>query len=597
MEKYILKIIFLLSFNLFSQNLPLADSFFKKGEYKKAIMEFDKILRKEPYRTEYFLKKIKCHQELKQYNIVEKELNTKIKRYPSQPKYFVELGYNYALQNDIEKSKKSFNNAISLIEKYPNTANSVAKKFEQYNLLSEAEETYLKATSTKDNLNFDYQLANIYGQQNKIEKMFECYLNLLKTSRQNENMIQNLISKFLNDNPKNKNNILFKKAILKNMQNAPNSLWNEQLSWLYIQQNQFKKAFTQEKALFKRENTNLSRIYNLGVIAKKQLDFETATSIFSFINNQNIDEKTEINITLLLIELKELKSISKDYDLIKSDYQIAINKFGINNKTISIQLSYAKFLAFKTNEADVAIKFLTENINEKFTKFNKARLEMVLADVFVANSKFNQALINYTKVERAIKNNPLGQEAIFKIAKTSYYKGDFDWALQQLSVLKKSTSQLIANDALDLHLLINDHNKNDTLNIALKKYAKADHLAFMNKNKEAIKILDSILNNHPVDKIIDDTLYFQAKLYELEMNNLLAKKNYLRIINNLKESIFIDDALFNLAKLELNSFDNAKNASMYFEQIIFNHADSIHYIEAKKKYRKLRGDINDNSSL
>ncbi len=597
MEKYILKIIFLLSFNLFSQNLPLADSFFKKGEYKKAIMEFDKILRKEPYRTEYFLKKIKCHQELKQYNIVEKELNTKIKRYPSQPKYFVELGYNYALQNDIEKSKKSFNNAISLIEKYPNTANSVAKKFEQYNLLSEAEETYLKATSTKDNLNFDYQLANIYGQQNKIEKMFECYLNLLKTSRQNENMIQNLISKFLNDNPKNKNNILFKKAILKNMQNAPNSLWNEQLSWLYIQQNQFKKAFTQEKALFKRENTNLSRIYNLGVIAKKQLDFETATSIFSFINNQNIDEKTEINITLLLIELKELKSISKDYDLIKSDYQIAINKFGINNKTISIQLSYAKFLAFKTNEADVAIKFLTENINEKFTKFNKARLEMVLADVFVANSKFNQALINYTKVERAIKNNPLGQEAIFKIAKTSYYKGDFDWALLQLSVLKKSTSQLIANDALDLHLLINDHNKNDTLNIALKKYAKADHLAFMNKNKEAIKILDSILNNHPVDKIIDDTLYFQAKLYELEMNNLLAKKNYLRIINNLKESIFIDDALFNLAKLELNSFDNAKNASMYFEQIIFNHADSIHYIEAKKKYRKLRGDINDNSSL
>ena len=173
---------------------------------------------------------------------------------------------------------------------------------------------------------------------------------------------------------------------------------------------------------------------------------------------------------------------------------------------------------------------------------------MALADILVANNKFNQALINYTKVERAIKNNPLGQEAIFKIAKTSYYKGDFDWALQQLSVLKKSTSQLIANDALNLHLLIKDHNKSDSLNIALKKYSKADHLAFKNKNIEALKLLDSILNNHPTDKIIDDTLFFQAKLYELENNNLSAKENYLRIINNLKESIFVDDALFNLAK-------------------------------------------------
>ena len=167
--------------------------------------------------------------------------------------------------------------------------------------------------------------------------------------------IQNIISKFLNDDSKNKNNILFKKSILKNMQNGPNPLWNEQLSWLFIQEKQFNKAFTQEKALYKRENYNLNRIYDLGIITKKQKDYETAMNIFSFIKNKSLDQKTQINVALILIEMKEINISKKDYNLIKEEYQLALNNFGINNKTINIQLSYAKFLAFKKKEIELAI--------------------------------------------------------------------------------------------------------------------------------------------------------------------------------------------------------------------------------------------------
>ncbi len=597
MLKLIQKFIFIFTYSVFSQSLPLADSFFEKGEYKKALIEFDKILTAQPYRTECFLKKIKCYQELEEYSIANKELTKKIKSKQFQPLYFVELGYNYLLQKDTINANKTFNKAIISIEKFPNAANSIGKRFENYNLLSEAENTYLKALSINNKANFDYQLANIYGQQNKIDKMFECYLRLILNSRQNEHLIQNLVAKFLNEDPESKNNILYKKAILKNMQNGPNTLWNEQLSWLFIQQKQFDKAFIQEKAIYVRDNNDLTRMYNLGLTAKKYDDIDTATSVFSFINKQNIDQKTQIDIALVLIEMKEVKSTIKEYDLIKKKYEQALDKFGINNNSINLQLSYAKFLAFKKNDIEMAIVLLKNGKNKGLTKFNKARLEMTLADIFVADSKFNQALINYTKVQREIKNNPLAQEARFKIAKTSYYKGDFDWALQQLSVLKKSTSQQFANDAQDLYLLINDHNKEDSLNIALKKYSKADYLVFKNKNKDALKILNSILKNYPLDEIIDNTLFFQAKIYELENNNSSAKKNYLRIINTMKESIFADDALFNLAKLELNFFNNREKASIYFERIIFNHPDSIHFVEAKNNYRQLRGDKIEKSSL
>jgi len=220
---------------------------------------------------------------------------------------------------------------------------------------------------------------------------------------------------------------------------------------------------------------------------------------------------------------------------------------------------------------------------------------MKLADILVAEGKFNQALINYSKIQRHLKNNTLSQEARFKVAKTSYYKGDFDWALQQLKVLKTSTSQLIANDALDLHLLINDHINEDSLHVALKKYAKADLLAFQNKKEASIIILTDILNQHPVNKIVDDVLFLQGKLLEEQSNYKKAVSNYERIINTLKESVFIDDALFRLAYLHLNTFDEKEKAINYFKTILFNHADSIHFVEAQKMYRKLRGDSLDDS--
>jgi hypothetical protein len=40
----------------------------------------------------------------------------------------------------------------------------------------------------------------------------------------------------------------------------------------------------------------------------------------------------------------------------------------------------------------------------------------------------------------------------------------------------------------------------------------------------------------------------------------------------------------------LSEFKAPEEAKTYLEEIIFNHADSIYFIDAQKQYRKLRGD-------
>ena len=189
-----------------------------------------------------------------------------------------------------------------------------------------------------------------------------------------------------------------------------------------------------------------------------------------------------------------------------------------------------------------------------------------------------------------LKNSTISQEARFKVAKTSYYKGDFTWAESQLKILKASTSQLIANDALDLKLLISDNKYEDSLQVALKLYARADLMAFQNKNEAAIMLLDTILQEHKTESIVPQALFKQAQLFEKRKEYQKAENNYSNILMNYRDGILVDDATFALANLYMNYLSDPEKAKALYEDIVFNHVDSIYFIEARKRYRALRGD-------
>jgi len=208
----------------------------------------------------------------------------------------------------------------------------------------------------------------------------------------------------------------------------------------------------------------------------------------------------------------------------------------------------------------------------------------------VYDQKFNQALIYYTQVQKDLKNDVWGQYARFKVAQTSFYKGDFQWAETQLKVLKSSTSQLIANDALELKLLISDNIKQDSIHAALKLYAKADLLAYQNNTKESISILQEILVNHKGDAIEDQALLKQGELFEKIKQYDKAALNYEKIIAFYPEGILMDDALFHLGVLNLKKRMMPEQAKQLLERIIFEHQDSIYFVQARDLYRSIRGD-------
>ncbi len=565
----------------------LAKDYFKNGEYEKALHEYKNLYKKSPSNITYINQIVSAHQQLEQYKEAEDFLLKLLNR-AKYPAFMVELGYNYQLQNDLENATINYNKALASIEERPSNVFSVVKSFQSHSLLNEAIISYEKAALLKPNYNFNLQLAQLYGEQGNIEKMFESYIDFVE---RNPGLLRNIkrsINDFISENSEDENNILFRKILLKKNQQEPNILWNNLLSWLFIQQKDYKKAFIQEKAIFNRQPESLNSIEDLADIASS--DNEIAKEIYAFLIETAQNQETLLNAHYKLLQL-ETKAVTKEnYNDIKAKYLALFDQFGTFSQTLILQISYAHFLAFYMNETANATSFLEKTLELPLTELQKAAVKLELGDILVLQEKFNQALIYYSQIQRNLKNSTISQEARYKVAKASYYKGDFKWAESQLKILKSSTSQLIANDALELKLLITDNKYEDSLQIALKLYAKADLLAFQNRNDEAINLLDKILNEHKTEPIKVQALYKQGQLFEGKQQFEKAATNYQFIIANYRDGILIDDALYKLAELYTNHLGQPEKAKALYEQIIFNHADSIYFVEARKRFRTLRGD-------
>ena len=574
------------------QSEQLAKNYIEQGQYEKALLVYQRLYESNPNRLNYILGLVGAYQELEQFDKAEKILQDKIDKNSNNAQLIVELGHHYELQGLKEKADTYYQKALETYNNVDyNQAFSLAQTFEKYNLLDQAAIIYEKGMVNNPGSNFHVQLAKIYGEQGKLEKMFNSYIALAVQQPNYLNVIQRNFSQYITEDPLNEANVIFRKLLIKKLQQNPDVIFNKMLSWLFIQQNDFKKAFVQEKAIYKREEGSLQSIIDLARIAISEKDIQSATEILNYILETPANEDMKLTAHKIILQAKVEDAEKKDYENISKQYLEVFDTYGKSRETIGLQIDYAHFLAFNQDKKKEAISFLKDLTDrEPLSRFQLARVKMEIADILVLDQLFNQALIYYTQVQNALKNNFLAQDARFKVAKTSYYKGDFDWAQTQLDVLKSSTSQLIANDAMELSLIISDNSFEDSTQTALKIFAKADLLAFQNKNEEAIAMYERILTDHKGEKIEDEAFLRQAKLYEKEKQYEKAKVNYLKIIEFYKDDILADDAYYWLAELYVNHLGEPEKAKELYEKVIFNHADSIFFVEARKKYRALRGD-------
>lgn len=580
----------LFSVGVLAQSEQLAQHYYDKGEFEKAKLSYEDLSKQQPTNGFYFSRLIESMQQLQQYDAAEVLLLNRSKVF-KQAAILIEIGYNYQLKKEDQKAKKFYEEAIASLDKNPNEIYSIAATFEKKVLVEYALRAYEKAILIEPKNNFNFRMALLYGQNGNIEKMISTFLDEAAVNQTSIIMIQNQLSRFMAEDHEDAFSNSLRKALLVRVQKEQDVFWNGFLSWYYVQKKEFSKAFVQEKAIYKRNPQSLSNILSLAQLSIEEKDLETSRGILNFILESSSDSEILLQAHYYLLEMDIDESTVQNQKKIEQNIQAVLNQFGVSRNTLKIQLLQAHFLAFELNDIPKAKEIIENALKLPLNNFEQADVKMEMADIFLLQQKFNQALLYYTQIENDLKNDPMGHEASLKAAKTSYFKGDFDWAQKQFGTLKTAVSQLIANDALEYFLLINDSNVADSTQVALKQFAKADYLKYQNKNHEALKVFQQLLLNYKGDQLEAVTQLQIGEIYrELGQfdNALLA---FQEIIDKHQESIYIDEALYFSAEILNKKLNKPEEAKAFYEKIIFNHQDSIYFTDSREKYRILRGDI------
>jgi len=577
-----------------SSEEALAMQYFQSGDFEKAAILYEKLFNRTK-NTNFYDPYFNSLLKLKQFNEAEKLSRSLLKSNPDNFTYSVDIGRIYQEKGDQEKASEWFN---TLIRTMP--ANEFAIKDLAITLYrAEAYDFSIKTFNTGRKLlnnenAFNYDLLSLYRFRKDKPNLIQEYINLLSTNPEALPQAQSVLGNIL-EGSEDFNQL--RTSILRRLQKEPQSIiMTEFLTWQYIQQKDFDMALRQTFALDRRLKEDGNRVFDLSRLLISNQAFDQAIESLNYLISKGAENKYYIpaKIELLNVKTRQLTSIkfSKENLIhLENDFNALLNEFGTSSGTVFAIRQLANLQAYYLGKPAAAAQQL-----EKLLEINGLPSQIIgqiksdLGDIYILTGEVWEAALLYGQLEKAYSNEPLGQEARYKNAKLAYYQADFIWAKAQLNVLKSSTSQLIANDALNLNLLISDNLQNETDTAALRKYAYADLMIFKNQSDQALTILDSISVLFPGNSLADDIFMAKSKIFIKNNAFNQAIEQLMGIIENYPTELWGDDAVFILADIYETKLNQPAKALELFQKIITDFPGSLYVIEARKRFRKLRGD-------
>ena len=577
-------------------DLELAEFYYNEGSYEQSKLYLDQIWKKNKTKMVFDMY-YDVLIALDNFEAAEKLVKSRMRGKNTRANAYVELGQLYLHFGREAQARSAFDEAMERLQPSRNSAIGLANAFLKLNELDLALEVYTKAQAMGvDNL--DYQLVDLEGRRGNYDGMIDAALRLLHTKPTYFRNIQNSFIRNLRvlDNPEL--GALLKGKLITAARNYPDDFaYPELLVWYFNQVRDFGNAFVHAKSLDLRGSEDGNRIVELAQTASRNKDYDTAARCYAYVAGKGRDNPYFYTARTQSLRMRMeplLEAIPSDTEAIADltvEYEQTLNDLGLTEETAGIAKDLAHAQAFYLQSPTQAIELL-ESVLEIPGIYDRmaALCKLELGDILVFQNNIWDASLLFSQVELDFKDDFFGHEAKFRNARISYYAGDFDWAQAQLDALKASTSKLISNDAIDLSLLITDNYAMDTISEPMWLYAQADLLAEQHRYDEARSKLDSILAIWPGHALEDEILMTQGRM-ALEQGDVdTALVLFQEVVNLHFDDILADDALFELGKLHEDVLADETAAAGYFEQLLFDYPNSLHAVEARRRFRAMRGD-------
>ena len=577
--------------------LELATYYYNSGAFEQAKLYLDNLWKKDPSVYDMYLNTLL---ELEAYEEAETIVKSRLKKSRDKSMAQVDLGSLYLKIGKTEAAQEAFEKALDELPAGRGPTKRLAEAFIKLDQLDLALASYEKAMkNTKDKYGYHYELANLQGLRGDYEGMVASFMELLHERPNYLRTVQNSFNRNLRVADDVRQADMVRRQVLKASQDRPEeTVYLELLVWVFNQQRDFYSAMAHVKALDQRKGEDGKRLMDLAQVASKNGDLETAYECYALVAAKG-PAATRYDAARQAMLKVRTEQVTGSFPLdtaaaeeLSTQYRTTLQDLGETPGTSGIMSDWAELMAFHLNRPDEAEAILDRAVNMPGLELEaRNTAKLMLGDVLVFQDDVWTASLLFSQVDLDHKEGLLGQQAKYRNARVSYFTGDFNWAQAQLDILKASTSKLISNDAIDLSLLITDNFNMDTLTAPMEMFARADLLRYRNQLDQALSTLDTLVTSYPMHTLEDEALLIRAEiaLQRGQFNDAIG--HYEEIMELHFMDILADDALFGLADLHENQIGAPDVAQGLYERLLNEFPGSLYAVEARKRFRRLRGDI------
>lgn len=599
MKKLILIISFCLSAWCSSAQENVDDAlpyqYYQQGQFQEAAILLEKLFNKtnsDAYFELYFTSLLK----IKKFEEAEKLVKKLIRQNPKKPTYSIALGRYYQEKGQTNEANKQYMQAINSLPAEEYKIRELANNFYNFQAYDLAITTFLQGRKLmNDNKPFTFELLSIYRYKKDKNMLIQEYLNALPDMPQLLPQAESVLSTVFEDNSDYQ---LLQTALLKKIQKEPQTeIYTKLLIWQYLQQQEYETALRQLIAQDKRIKDDGAILYQAANTFLSNQAYPVAIKAYEYLLLKGKENEYYLPAKVELVNAKYQLVIAGKFEKnaiieLTGAYQAILDEYGKTPQTVFALKKWVNLQAYYLNDLEKAEKGLEEALKiPGLPNAETGQLKLDLGDIYILTQQPWEAILLYEQVAKQFENQAIGNEARYRSARLSFYQGNFTYAKSQADILKASTSQLIANDALNLSLLISDNLQSSTDSSALKMYADGEMLEFRNLGAKALIKLDSIPVAFPNNSLLDDILMAKSRIF-IKNNEISQAVIVLKELTEKQQtSIWADDALFTLAGLYETNLKDNEQAKVLYQKLINDYPGSMYTTEARKRFRKLRGDI------
>ena len=575
----------------------MAAYYFDQGEYEQAAQLYESLYERTTNKY-YYQRLYATYLKLGEYRDAIRLAEKRQKKQPKELALHVDEGNVYLVQKQTKKAEKCFDKAIEAITSNLAPVPDLAMAFSGIGRHDYAAKTYLKAREQTRNPHLYFnELVGVYQAMGDHEAMTHEYFDLLDKQPGMMPSIQISMQKTLQEAPDERLAEGVKRALVERVREHPdNRSYLEMMIWFALQQKDFRFALTQARAVDARfPDQGGEQLMRVAQIAYANEDYDVAAESYRLVQQKGQEHPHYFDARVGELEV-DFARINHNYSIdnksfaqLMQKYEGAIAELGKNERTIPLMRHYANLKGYHGNDAQAAASMLDDVLElPRLNPQVRDEVKLELGDLLLFAGSVWDASLLYMQVDKANKNDLLGAQAKFKNAKLSYYNHDFEWAASQLKVLRASTSKLIANDAMELSLLISDNMEDDSTYGMLELFADADLQLYRNQLDSAWAGFDEVSRRALSHPLMDEVLMRKAQIRLKQARYEEADSLLQRLVDFYPTDITADDALILQAELNEDHLGNTAKALECYEKLLLDYPTSLYADRARKRYNSLK---------